>query len=169
MNIPSHNKQYELQLNKAYNNCIRFLVPRPRSIRETKNYLRKKNFPDSIIEKTINKLIKEDLLNDKTFACMFVENREKFRPRSKFALICELKAKGIDENIIDNAIKNIDEMKSAIAAIEPKLRIWQNYSNKDLSKKIFNFLKNRGFSYEISSSVCEQYCMSTDTSNKPLY
>ncbi len=162
MNTSYNNNQYELQLNKAYNNCIRFLVPRPRSIRETKDYLRKKNFPDSIIEKTINKLIKEDLLNDKTFACMFVENRERFRPRSKFALTCELKAKGIDEIIIDNAIKDIDEMKSARAAIEPKLRIWQNYADKNLRKKILNFLRNRGFTYEISSSVCEQCCPKTD-------
>ena len=113
MTALNQDEKTDIQLSKAYNNCLRFLSPRARSVKETIDYLEKKKFTSSTIDKTIQKLLKEHLLDDKIFAGMFVENREKFRPRSKFALSFELKQKGIDEDIIDEAVKDIDELKSS--------------------------------------------------------
>ncbi len=156
--LKNQNEQPEIQLSKAYNNCLRFLGPRARSIKETKDYLKRKKFASLTINKTINKLLKEKLLDDRSFACLFVENRERFRPRSKFALSFELKQKGVDEIIIDYAVKDIDDLKSAWTAVKPKLCIWQNLEDQKFKKKIFNYLKNRGFSYEISSAIYAKSC-----------
>ncbi len=156
MTALDHDEQADIQLSKAYNNCLRFLGPRARSVKEITDYLKKKKFTSAIIDKTVQRLLKEHLLDDKIFADMFVENREKFRPRSKFALSFELKQKGIDEHIIDEAVKDIDELKSAWSAVKPKLSLWQNFDSTKFRKKIFNYLKNRGFSYDISDVTCEK-------------
>ena len=152
----NHDEQANIQLNKAYNICLKFLGPRARSVKEIIDYLKKKKFTSATIDKTIQRLLEEHLLDDKIFAEMFVENREKFRPRSKFALSFELRQKGIDENIIEEAIKDIDELESAWAAIKPKLCLWQNFDSTKFRKKIFGYLKNRAFSYDISVATCER-------------
>ncbi len=156
MTALNHDEQADIQLSKAYNNCLRFLSPRARSVKEIIDYLKKKKFSSATIDKTIQRLLREHLLDDKIFADMFVENREKFRPRSKFALSFELKQKGIDEHIIDEAVKDIDELKSAWSAVKPKLCLWQNFDSTKFKKKIFGYLKNRGFSYDISAVTCEK-------------
>ena len=151
-------KQFKDQLNKACNICMRLLGPRPRSVKEIQDHLRKKNFMPLIIEKTTKKLLQERLLDDREFAYLFVENREQFRPRSKFALAFELRQKGIHDNIIEDVLKDIDEFKSAWSAVKPKLCIWCNLDNKNFKKKIFNYLRNRGFSYEISLLTYDRCC-----------
>ncbi len=156
MTALDHDEQADIQLSKAYNNCLRFLSPRARSVKEIIDYLKKKKVTSATIDKTIQRLLKEHLLDDKIFADMFVENRERFRPRSKFALSFELKQKGIEQDIIDDAVKDIDELKSAWSAVKPKLSLWQNFDSTKFRKKIFNYLKNRGFSYDISDVTCEK-------------
>ena len=158
MNLLDHDEQSGIKSAKAYNNCIKFLAPRARSIKETRDYLKKKKFTSITIDKTINRLLKEHLLDDKIFACLFVESRGRFRPRSKFALSFELKQKGLDDDVIEYAVKDIDDLNSAWSAVKPRLCMWQNFNSEKFKKKIFNYLKNRGFSYEISLEIFKKCC-----------
>lgn len=137
----------------AYQSSIRYLAPRARSVHEIRQYLTKKGFGDEDIKNTIAKLEKEKLLNDREFAVMFVEQRERFKPKSKFALAFELKQKGITDDTIETCIMDIDEYSSAWSALQPKLKMWQSYDYEKFKKKVMNYLKNRGFSYEVSLST----------------
>jgi len=114
-----------------------------------RRYLLKKKIPDPVIDETLRKLLEAKLLDDTAFARMFVESRERHNPRSKFALACELRQKGIKEGIIDICLKGIDEKSSAWNAIQPRLRSWQGLAPDKFKKKLFNYLKYRGFGYEI--------------------
>ncbi|MBF0258820.1 MAG: RecX family transcriptional regulator [Desulfamplus sp.] len=118
----------------------------------------KKGFGDEDIQNTLSRLKSENLINDRVFASMFVEQREKFKPKSKFALAFELRQKGIETEIIEASIINIDEYASALSALEPKLKLWQGYDDEKLKKKIISYLKNRGFSYEVSLSTFNHVC-----------
>lgn len=143
---------------KAYTVSIRFLAPRARSIHEIKQHLLKKGFNDTVILETITKLEQEKLLNDREFAAMFVEQRERFNPKSRFALSFELKKKGIDKAVIEESLMEIDEFTSAWNAVMPKLQIWQGYDDDKFMKKVMNHLKNRGFSYQVSRTTFEKAC-----------
>lgn len=149
MTIKKSNKS----LIRAYNASMRFLAARTRSIKEVSDNLYKKKFSNDIISEIILTLKEEDLIDDKTFALEFVSTREKIRPKSKFALQYELKKKGICDSIIENAIKEIDENKSALAAVEPKLLTWLKLDKEKMKSKMMNFLKNRGFNWEVSSAT----------------
>ena len=166
MNSVSDDKEFKSQLNRAFNTCLRFLGPRARSVKEIKDHLEKKKFTSVTIEKTIEKLLQDRLLDDREFASLFVENREKFRPRSKFALAFELRQKGINDKIIDDVLKDIDEFKSAWYAVRPKLSLWHKFDDEKFKKKILNYLSNRGFSYDVSLSTynrCRSYIVEKDT------
>ncbi|SLM28249.1 Regulatory protein recX [Desulfamplus magnetovallimortis] len=144
------------EIAKAYNICIRLLAPRARSIYEVKEHLRKKQFDETLILDIIEKLEHEKLLNDREFAAMFVEQRERFNPKSKFALSYELKKKGIDECLIEECLMEIDEFASAWNAISSRVPLWQGYEDDKFKKKVMNYLKNRGFGYEVSISTLEK-------------
>ncbi|MCK5313152.1 MAG: regulatory protein RecX [Desulfobacteraceae bacterium] len=141
---------------RAYNVSIKFLAARTRSIQEVKNNLNKKKFSDDIISEIILMLEEESLIDDNVFASEFVFTREKIRPKSKFALQYELKKKGISNSTIENVIKDINENKSALAAVKPKLLTWLKLDNQKMKNKMINFLKNRGFNWEISSATYEK-------------
>ncbi len=152
------------QMNKAYNSSMNFLASRSRSREEVRNNLYKKKFSDDIISEIIAILENQGLIDDKKFAFEFVSTREKVRPKSKFALKYELKKKGISDEIIEKAICGVDEYQSALTAINPKLTTWLKLDKKKLKTKIMNFLKNRGFNWEISFATWEK--VSKELKNK---
>ncbi|MBF0201289.1 MAG: RecX family transcriptional regulator [Desulfamplus sp.] len=119
-------------------------------------YLLKKGIDQNTALNTIKRLEDEKLLDDRAFAAQFVEQRERFNPKSKFALKYELKKKGIDTYTIDERLMDIDEFVSAWNGIEPKIRMWQGYDDDKFRKKVMNFLKNRGFGYEVSAITLER-------------
>jgi len=143
----------EISPAQAYNICLRFLAPRPRSVVEMRRHLMKKEISSQVIDETLQKLMEGNLLDDVAFARMFVESRERHKPRSRFALTCELRLKGIKEGIIDMSIEGIDEEASAWNAVQPRLRAWQRLAPEKFKRKLFNYLQYRGFGYEISLST----------------
>ena len=143
---------------KAYNASLTYLATRIRSVKEVKDNLHKKKFNDNIISETILMLENDKLIDDKIFAFEFISTREKVRPKSKFALKYELNKKGISDSIIENAIAEINEYKSALAAIDPKLSTWLELDKNKMKSKMMNFLKNRGFNWEISLATYEKIC-----------
>ncbi|GAB6144935.1 regulatory protein RecX [Desulfocicer niacini] len=143
-------KTAEITPARTYDICLRFLAPRPRSVAEMQRHLTKKEIPPGLMDLTLEKLMNENLLNDEEFARMFVESRERHKPRSRFALGCELRQKGIEENIIDQILEGMDEQTSAWNAVRSRLRSWQHLDMESLRKKVFNYLRYRGFGYEIS-------------------
>ena len=109
----------------------------------------KKKISVQVIDETLQRLMEDKLVDDVAFARMFVESRERHKPRSRFALTCELRQKGIKEDIIDMSLENIDEEASAWNAVQPRLRTWQKLPPDKFKKKLFNYLQYRGFGYEV--------------------
>ncbi len=139
---------------RAYNQAVRYLAPRARSTMETRNNLIKKGFDPEIIDETLAKLTGEGILNDAEFAALFVESRERFRPRSRFAIEYELKQKGISRAVIEHALAGVDDKDAALRAVKSKAGRWQNLDASELKKKMMGFLRNRGFSHGVSHSTC---------------
>jgi regulatory protein len=135
---------------KAYNQAIRFLATRARSIKETEDNLKKKGYDPQVIDQTVSTLKQERLLDDRDFAALFVESRERFRPKSRFALKYELRKKGIRDDIIQETIAGVDDFDAALRAVKSKLSQWQNLDSETFKKKVMNHLRNRGFGYEVS-------------------
>lgn len=137
----------------AYRSGLRYLGPRPRSVAELRENLLKKNFSSDIVEKTVALLKEENLLDDTAFAAEFVKSRERLNPKAKRAIKYELFAKGIEESVIEKAVEQLNEYESALKAAEKKAALWEHQDRDKFKKKVFNFLKARGFGFDVSMST----------------
>lgn len=142
--------------NKAYQQAVRFLGFRPRSQVEIEQHLRGKGYAAEVVAETISRLIEQDYLDDEAFAQFWLENREQFRPRGERALRYELRQKGIDPQVIEAALTDLDEGELAWAAVEGKLRTWKNLPVDRLKQKLIGFLSRRGFTYEIAQRIFQR-------------
>ncbi len=146
------------QRDKAYNRAVRFLSFRPRSQKEVARYLSEKEYSEEVIEDVINRLTQQKYLDDEAFARFWLEDRDRFRPKGARALRYELGQKGIDREIIEMVLADVDEEEAAWAAIEKKINQWRNLADDTLKKKVISFLSRRGFGYDVSRQTFERLC-----------
>lgn len=133
---------------RAYEQALRFLSYRPRSVDEVCRYLTKKQVPADLCAEVIERLKCSGLLDDQAFAHFWVENRESFRPRGGAALRQELRRKGVADEVIRTAVDGIDEENSAYRiALSRALRL--EHADRDtFRRRLGDFLARRGYSYE---------------------
>ena len=144
------------QLEEARDKALSFLEVRPRSEREIRERLKKKSFPDEIIDQVLTRLGDVKLVDDRDFAKFWVENREGFKPRSKRALQYELRQKGVSSENITRAVKKVDETDSAYRAAHSKALRYQSLDAVAFREKLSGFLARRGFDYSITKKTVER-------------
>lgn len=134
---------------KAYQQAMLFLGYRARSETEVRKNLEKHEIPPAVIDRTIDRLREEQLVNDEQFAQNWVANRSEFRPRSRRALTVELKQKGLTEAAIQSATEAVDEKSLAYAAAQKRVRRLESLEWIEFRKKLSEFLARRGFGYDV--------------------
>jgi len=132
------------KLSQLLERTLRLLSHRPRSTKEIKDYLKRKETRPDLATKLVENLQERGYLDDQEFAVWWLEQRASFRPKGKFALRAELRQKGIAPEIIEplleKEIGNEVEVSLAKKAVEKKKGDWQ---------KRAAFLQRRGFSWSI--------------------
>ncbi|MEN8173629.1 MAG: RecX family transcriptional regulator [Chloroflexota bacterium] len=141
---------------KAYARALNFLSYRSRSEAEVRRNLKKHDTPEDCIDETLERLRRLDLVSDRGFAETWVENRSTFRPRGRRALYSELRAKGVHNDIIDDALQNLDEDDLAYRAAQKKVRQYRSLAWPDFKKKMLGFLARRGFNYGVAAPAIEK-------------
>lgn len=147
---------------KAYQQAMLFLSYRARSEAEVRKNLEKHEFPSTVIDRMIERLRADRLLNDEQFAQDWVANRSEFRPRSRRALTVELKRKGLTESAIRSATEAVDEEALAYAAAQSRVRRLQDLDWADFRKKLGEFLARRGFAYEVIAPTVKRLWLERD-------
>ncbi|HNZ70774.1 MAG TPA: RecX family transcriptional regulator [Candidatus Dojkabacteria bacterium] len=109
---------------------------------------------ESLPEQILQKLIDNGIVNDKIYAEMFVEDRLKYRPRSKRMIISELIKKGINVEQAKETVENIEiDERKIIREILMKKYHTDKITRQD-NKKI-SFLVGKGFDWDTISDVID--------------
>lgn len=139
----------EVLQKSAKSKAIRYLSIKLLSEKELLEKLQSKGFDEDI-----SKIVADDLkamgyLNDKIYAQKFVFERSKLKPKSKKLLRMELSNRGISDDIIDEVLDNFeyDEVTIVERLIKKKFGKY-DLTDPKIEKKVFSFLRHRGFSYE---------------------
>jgi len=149
--------QAEDEREVVYQRALHFLSYRPRSSAEIRKNLEKHKATAALIAETIERLEGNGLVNDETFARLWVENRNQFRPRSRSYLTMELRQKGIDDEITRTILDaNVDEETLALEAARKYARRVAGLDRNEFRNKLGGFLARRGFSYAIIAPVIAQ-------------
>ncbi len=138
-------------MNKALQYALRLLKFRPRSGYELHQRLKRRGFTESTIKETLFFLKDKGLINDLEFARIWVESRLK-RPLGINRIKQELKIKGIDKGLIEQAVANISSEYSEEEVIrELACRRWEKIKHLQPNKakqRLYLYLLRRGFSSE---------------------
>lgn len=127
----------------------RYLSYRPRSESELRTQLHRRGFNDDVIEATLTKLREQGLVDDTSFARFWKENRDSFSPRSRWLTRAELRKKGVATGIIEQVIGTSDDYESAYQAAMGRIRRLPLSDYLIFRKKLGEFLRRRGFDYEV--------------------
>lgn len=149
---------FELALNQS----LKYLGYQPRTVHETREFIRKKGVEEEIAEKIITLLLEERYLDDTAFAQLFVTSKIKHKAKSKFAFGYDLKKKGIASSVIDAVLAPYDDQDLALKAVRRKINTWGDLDPEQFKKKMMNFLRYRGFSYDIILSTLNRFMESDD-------
>ena len=140
---------------KLYQRTLEWVLTRPRSEKETRDYLRRKDCADP--DQIIHKLLAKNYLNDEKFAQYYAENRFTKKGISQKRLTQELRAKGISSALINQTLAATPRSDSAeIAKIIARKS--KTYSDP---QALINYLIRQGFDYELSQMQVQQ----TDSQN----
>lgn len=143
----------EDEIEKAYQRALNFLSYRNRSEQEIRLNLQKHQIPETIIQPVLDRLREVSLVNDIEFAQNWIENRREFHPRGKRALRSELYRKGISDQIIEEALQDINEEELALKLARKKMGKLKNLDKSTFQEKMYGFLSRRGFHYSLSKEV----------------
>lgn len=139
---------------------VKYIDRRLRSINELRDYLKNKEEDTIIIEEVIDKLIDYKYLDDDRFTKAFINDKINFTMMGDYKIRKELERYGVDNDIINNNIINID--RSVIIdrikkIIDKDIRCNKKYSGIILKNKIFNHLITQGYSKEIVIDIINTY------------
>jgi regulatory protein len=141
---------------KAKNYAFLLLKFRLRSERELYSRLKKKDFPESIIRKTISFLKEKGFIDDSVFAKNWISSRLK-RPFGLRRITQELKLKGVDREVIAQQVQglkgNYCEEKVVEEIARFKLNKLKNVEPQKARSRLYGYLIRRGFSSEVIIDV----------------
>lgn len=144
-------------IDKLTAKALKLLSYRPRSVYEIRFRLKKISSSPKLINQVINQFLEEDLLNDQKFACWWVDQRINHRPRGNFALKAELFQKGIDKEIINQALLTpTQEKKLAKKFISSRQTRLKSLPLRQQKIKASQWLKTRGFTSSTIYAIIDE-------------
>lgn len=85
--------------------ALRYLETRARSVEETRRRLTDAGYRPVLVAGAIERLSAIGILDDEAFARLWVESRDRARPRGEIALKRELRLRGIDPALIERVLE----------------------------------------------------------------
>jgi regulatory protein len=156
------------QTERLTNKALHFLGYRPRSEKEIRDHLTYKGKLGDLeteeekleylesIEQALKKLKELGYLNDKEFAAWWVKERGETKSVSERILKNELLMKGVDREILAEALKSVDsEEDKAMKIATKKARFMQKLDKNEFRLKLSQFLDRKGFEWETVKKVVD--------------
>ncbi|WP_327272549.1 recombination regulator RecX [Streptomyces sp. NBC_01224] len=144
---------------QARNICLRLLTGTPRTRKQLADALRKREIPDEAAEEVLSRFEDVGLIDDAAFADAWVESRHHGRGLARRALVRELRTKGVDSAVIDEAVGQLDsEQEDATARelVARKLRSTRGLDRDKRLRRLAGMLARKGYGEGMALRVVRQ-------------
>ncbi|MEW2528794.1 MULTISPECIES: recombination regulator RecX [unclassified Streptomyces] len=128
--------------------CLRLLTGTPRTRKQLADALRKRDIPDDVADEVLSRFEEVGLINDEAFADAWVESRHHGRGLARRALARELRTKGVDATLIDEAVGQLDaeqEEATARELVARKLRSTRGLDRDKRLRRLAGMLARKGY------------------------
>ncbi|MER5181907.1 recombination regulator RecX [Streptomyces sp. NPDC002896] len=139
--------------------CLRLLTGTPRTRKQLADALRKREIPDDVAEEVLSRFEEVGLINDSAFADAWVESRHHGRGLARRALAQELRTKGVDSTLIEEAVAQLDseqEEATARELVARKLRTTRGLDRDKRLRRLAGMLARKGYSEGMALRVVRQ-------------
>ncbi len=161
----SRRREPDDERGKAYDAALRLLAARARSRSELSGRLERKGFAPEVVRPLLDDLERAGLLDDADFAAQWVYFRHRDGARSRRALHAELRRKGVDAEVISEALTTItdeDERARAAELVRRTLGRRRPVDDGDedarrrAQRRLVGMLARKGYGAELAYSVVAQ-------------
>ncbi|MFE3637608.1 recombination regulator RecX [Streptomyces cellostaticus] len=139
--------------------CLRLLTGTPRTRKQLADALRKRDIPEEAAEAVLARFEEVGLIDDGAFAEAWVESRHHGRGLARRALARELRTKGVDSTLIDEAVAQLDseqEEDTARDLVARKLRATRGLERDKRLRRLAGMLARKGYPEGMALRVVRQ-------------
>jgi regulatory protein len=139
--------------------CLRLLTVSAKPRAALAVALRQRGIPDDVAEAVLTRFVDVGLIDDEAFAQAFVAAKHRDRALGTAALRTELRRKGVDEVIVETAVRSIDEdgeRDRARALISRRVDAAMGNGVVAARRRLVGLLARRGYSAELSRAVVDE-------------
>jgi regulatory protein len=115
--------------------------------------LARKGVEPEVAEQVLDRFTEVGLIDDAGYARMFVESRHTGRGLGSRALTFELRRRGVDDELIADAVGQLDDeqqFETALRITESRLARMSNLDETVQMRRLAGFLARKGYSGEIA-------------------
>ncbi|MFR0356813.1 recombination regulator RecX [Streptomyces sediminimaris] len=139
--------------------CLRLLTGTPRTRKQLADALRKREIPDDAAQEVLSRFEEVGLIDDGAFADAWVESRHHGRGLARRALAQELRTKGVESTLIEEAVSQLDsEQEEATARdlVARKLRATRGLDREKRLRRLAGMLARKGYPQGMALRVVRQ-------------
>jgi regulatory protein len=138
---------------------LRQLAMAPRSRAELMKKLVQRNCPDDVATTVLDRMTEVGLIDDQAYAQMLVRSHQTGRGLARRALARELRTKGIEEHVAEEALAPItdaEERDRARALVDKKLRAMHGLGIQVQTRRLAGMLVRKGYSSSATYAVIRE-------------
>ncbi len=148
----------ENEYDRAKEKAFFLLTYRDHSVYELKAKLRKRDFDEKVIDKTIEYLLENGYLNDKKFSEIYLNELLNTKRSGIMIIRKKLFQKGLSRELINNLLNDLDDEifhNNCLFHLQKKRKLLEKKHDENIKNKLYNYLSRKGFRYEIILNVFE--------------
>lgn len=145
---------------KARESALRLLSYRDRSESEIRKRLAGNDYPEDIVDEVVDQLSRMGFVDDEKFSRDWVKARTASKPMGRTRLAWELRAKGVGQPTVEQALEGLDEdaeYKLALSLAQTKAEK-ANTNDPSFRDKTASFLRRRGFGWDVIARALDEVC-----------
>ncbi|RIK39926.1 MAG: RecX family transcriptional regulator [Chloroflexi bacterium] len=143
---------------QATSAALHFVAYRPRSEREVRDRLRRRGFTAEAVDTALSRMRGWGYIDDSAFAEFWVENRVEHAPRGRRKLEAELRTKGVEREVVNQAIEHVAlrELDDALALARKRLPSLHGLDEATQRRRLSGYLARRGYDWPVVRATLEQ-------------
>lgn len=135
---------------------LRQLAVGPRTRKQLSDKLAQRGCADDVAGRVLDRMSEVGLVDDRSFAEMMVRSRQETKGLAAPALRHELRRKGVPDEIVEAALRDVDphrERAQAEELVGKRLRTMQGLDREVQTRRLAGFLARKGYGAGVSYEV----------------
>jgi regulatory protein len=136
--------------------CLRLLTGSPRTRRQLADAMRKREIPDEVADGVLERFQDVGLIDDQAFANAWVESRHRGRGLARRALAQELRHRGVEAELVSEAVGLLDpqqEEETARALVLRRLPGTRGLDRERRIRRLAGMLARKGYGEGLAMKV----------------